>query len=93
LQCLKAATPAPTTSPKPAPKASPKPTPTPSPKPTTTTPKIIDEFKQCGGKGGDCADFGGCNNDAPFAGYQCASGLECKRKEVWYWQVRHQEAD
>eukprot|EP00775_Hariotina_reticulata_P009093 gene9093-9263_t len=47
--------------------------------------KVIYKYGQCGGKGGNCADYKNCH-DSVFDGFCCEDGSTCQRKNEWYWQ-------
>ena len=45
----------------------------------------IEEYQQCGGKGGECAAKGTCV-DSLWPGKSCKSGTSCRRQSEWYHQ-------
>lgn len=75
--------PTPSVTPSPSPSPVSRPSPSPSPTPTSVPSSsftAIDNWHQCGGKGGDCGAMAGYTCvDAPYPGYTCNSGFGCKR--------------
>lgn len=45
----------------------------------------IPAYGQCGGAGGECANYNFCA-DATFPGFKCISGWTCQRQHRWYYQ-------
>jgi hypothetical protein len=47
----------------------------------------ISDWAQCGGRGGNCASYGSCD-DGAYKGSGCASGSSCVRINEWYYQCQ-----